>query len=456
MTVRLDHIKNIFLVGIGGIGMSALARYWKHQGKCVGGYDVRETALTKRLVSESISVFYSDDTNLINPKFFTNETLVVRTPAVSDSLNVLKIWSQHQIQVLRRSQMLALIASNHTVFAISGTHGKTTITTLLGHLLNQRKQKVNAFMGGISSNYASNLLLSSETDDMVVEADEYDRAFLQLHPSAAVITSIDSDHLDIYENLENIIAAFNQFARQINPDGLLIYKKGISITIPTYLKSYSYDVSDAESDIYTKNLKIIDGCYQFDMVTPTQTYCSLQLGVPGWYNLENAVAATAMAIHAGISIDELKMGLKSFRGVERRFELHLTKPVIYIDDYAHHPNEINACIDSIRKIYPGKSIMAIFQPHLFTRTRDFLDEFVSALAKADGVAITDIYPAREEPIEGINAHALISKIPNAQYVAFESMAEFASHQTMDILLTMGAGSIGEQVSKIRIKLEDKV
>ncbi|MDD2564938.1 MAG: UDP-N-acetylmuramate--L-alanine ligase [Salinivirgaceae bacterium] len=456
MNVHLDHIENVFLIGIGGIGMSALARYWKHQGKCVAGYDIRETALTKKLVSESIPVFYSDDTNLIDPKFFTKKTLVVRTPAVSDYLNVLTIWNTYQIEVLRRSQMLALIASNHNVFAISGTHGKTTITTLLGHLLNQRTQKVNAFMGGIASNYASNLLLSSKTDDMVVEADEYDRAFLQLHPKAAVITSIDSDHLDIYGSFENIVTAFNQFARQINPNGLLIYKKGIAINIPANLKAYSYDVTDVEADIHTQNLEIIDGCYRFDLVTLNAIYPALQLGVPGWYNLENAVAASAMSIYAGITVEELKSGLKSFLGVERRFELHTTKPVIYIDDYAHHPNEINACIDSIRKIYPGKSILAIFQPHLYTRTRDFMEQFAMALAKADGIGITDIYPAREVPIEGINAQALIAKIPNAQYVDFESIASFAVTQDKDIILTMGAGSIGDKVAEIRKKLEDNV
>lgn len=456
MTIQLEHIKNVFLVGVGGIGMSALARYWKHQGKCVAGYDVRETILTKKLVEESIPVFYSDDTQLIDPKFFTNETIVVRTPAVSDHLNVLKIWSQHQIPVLRRSQMLALITSNHNVFAIAGTHGKTTITTLLGHLLNQRPQKVNAFMGGIAGNYSSNLLLSAETDDMVVEADEYDRAFLQLYPNAAIITSIDSDHLDIYRNFESIVTAFNQFVQQISPKGLLIYKKEIPINIPEGLRAYSYHACNSEAHIYAQNLEIIDGCYRFDLVTPQKIYSSLQLGIPGWYNLENAVASAAMALFTGMDINELRKGLATFKGVERRFQMLLNNQITYIDDYAHHPNEIEACIDSVRKIYPQRVITVIFQPHLFSRTRDFMDEFAIALNKADKVIVTDIYPARELPIEGINAHALVAKIPNAEYVEFENLVPFVGKQDFDILLTMGAGSIGDQALHIRKKLEERI
>ncbi len=455
MAPKLDHIKNVFCVGIGGIGMSALARYWKHAGKNVAGYDIHETDLTRKLVSESIPVFYNDSPGKIPSEFLVGETLVVRTPAVPDDLEVLQIWEKYGKTVLRRSQMLALIASEHIVYAVAGTHGKTTITTMLGHLFNQRSQKINAFMGGISRNYGTNLLLSSKTLEMVVEADEYDRAFLKLNPNSAIITSIDADHLDIYENYENVILAFNQFADQVSAHGILIYKKGIMLLGKRDVDSFSYHVEDTNADFYAKNTSICNGCYCFDLVTPMGTFESLQLGVPGYYNLENAIAASALALEAGLSYDLLKTGLATFKGVERRFELHNKGTETYVDDYAHHPREIEACLMSLRRIFPGRHITAIFQPHLFSRTRDLHGEFVLAMEKADTAIVTDIYPAREQPIEGVTAHTLLSDLKNGQYLAFHDILDFVRSRTFDVLVTMGAGNIGDKALEIKNIIDNR-
>jgi UDP-N-acetylmuramate--alanine ligase len=455
MAPKLDHIKNVFCVGIGGIGMSALARFWKHAGKNVAGYDLRETELTQRLVSESISVFYSDNPELIPAEFLTGDTLVVRTPAVPDDLEVLLVWEKVGKTVLRRSQMLALIASEHIVYAVAGTHGKTTITTMLGHLLNQRPQKINAFMGGISRNYGTNLLLSSKTSEMVIEADEYDKAFLRLNPNSAIITSIDADHLDIYHTFENVILAFNEFADRVSHHGVLFYKKGIMLLGKRDVDTYSYHAEDSKADFYAKNHVINDGCYGFDLVTPKGVYESLQLGIPGFYNLENAVAASAMALEAGLSYELLKTGLETFMGVERRFELHNKGNETYVDDYAHHPREIEACLGSLRRIFPGRHITAIFQPHLFSRTKDLHGEFIVALEKADTAIVTDIYPARELPIAGVTAHTLLAEMKNGQYVAFGDLLEFVKTQKFDILVTMGAGNIGDKALQIKQILDKR-
>ncbi|HPW66413.1 MAG TPA: UDP-N-acetylmuramate--L-alanine ligase [Salinivirgaceae bacterium] len=455
MIQNSNHIKNIFCIGIGGIGMSALARYWKHAGKNVAGYDLRETKLTRKLESEAIKVFYSDDTELIPSQFLTGETLVVRTPAVPDTLSVLKIWSDYGKTVMRRSQMLALIASNHKVYAVSGTHGKTSITTLLSHLLNQREQGVNAFMGGISRNYGTNILLSNSVE-MVVEADEYDRAFLQLNPHAAIITSVEADHLDIYQNLENLKSAFNQFAEQVSQEGFIICKRGIALKPNKNTELLTYHAEDDTADIFANNIKIVDGCYQFDLVTPFGKFNSLQIGAPGYYNFENAVAASSFAIKVGLNEDLLRTGLLSFKGVERRFEMHNKSPEIYIDDYAHHPGEIDACIKSVRTIFPDRKITVIFQPHLYSRTRDLESEFITSLSSSDLTIITDIYPAREQPIEGITGQALASKVKNGKYVAFDDIISFVKNQRFDILVTMGAGSIGDKALQIKDILNDRV
>ena len=444
MIQSLQHIENVFFIGIGGIGMSALARYLFHIGKNISGYDVCETELTRELINESIPVFYTDDITLIPKDFFKTATLVVRTPAVPDNLEVLKTWREYKIPVIRRSQMLAAIAENHKVYAVSGTHGKTTITTLLSHLLNQRAEKINSFMGGIAVNYETNVLFSSGTNDMVVEADEYDRAFLLLNPHAAIVTSIDADHLDIYRTHENIIAAFNEFINKIDKSGLLIYKKSLPVTISDSLKARTYDVENSEADIYARNVYINDDrTFTFDLIISGQVYEKLHLGVLGWYNLENAVAASAMALFAGINYDELRQGLKSFKGVKRRFEVLCSGQEIYIDDYAHHPNEIAACLKSVKGIYPQKHITAIFQPHLYSRTRDFFDDFVTALSEANTVIITDIYAAREVDLGDINAKQLAEHIQGGIYIPKNEILKYITDNNFEVLVTMGAGNIGE-------------
>lgn len=436
-----DNIENVFCIGIGGIGISALARYWKNAGKNVAGYDIQQTPLTQKLESEAIDIFYTDDINLIPPHFITTKTLVVRTPAVPDNLEVLKIWAKHNIKVLRRAEMLALIASKHQVYAVAGTHGKTTVTTMLSHLLNQRSEGVNSFMGGISRNYGTNILFAS-TNDMVIEADEYDRAFLNLTPQMAVITSIEADHLDIYQNIENIQLAFNHFTKLVKHEGIIILKKGITINTPHNIRTLTYHQSDADADYSAKNTKIANGCYCFDLATPQGLIEEIELGVPGNFNFENSIAASALALNAGLSTEMLRTGLKTFKGVERRFEQHTFGAETYIDDYAHHPAEIKACIESIRKMYPGRTITAIFQPHLYSRTRDFNDDFVKTLNLPDKTVVTDIYPAREKPIDGITGENLAMQLNKGIYVPFAQLTEYVETNRFDILVTMGAGSIG--------------
>lgn len=452
----LQHIKNVFFAGIGGIGMSALARYLHSAGKNITGYDICETELTRELIAEGIQVFYNDNTALIPESFFKTPTLVVRTPAVPDNLEILTIWTQHNTPVVRRSQMLAQIAARHKIYAVAGTHGKTTITTLLSHLLNQRAEQTNSFMGGIAVNYGTNLLISSKSNDMVIEADEYDKAFMLLNPHAAIITSIDADHLDIYHTHENVVKAFNQFVEKIDKNGFLIHKRNLPVIVPTCLKTYTYDVENTGVDIYAKNIYTnSDRTFTFDLVTPNRIYENMHLGVLGYFNLENAVAASAMAIFAGVGENELRQGLSSFKGVKRRFEILNSKTETYIDDYAHHPNEIAACLKSIRGIYPQKHITVIFQPHLYSRTRDFFDEFVTALSKANTVIVTDIYAAREPDLGDINGQQLTLKIHNGIYIPKNEILKYITENKFELLVTMGAGNIGELASDIQTIINNR-
>ena len=455
MDPDLQQFKNIFLIGIGGIGMSAIARYFNHAGKSVAGYDLHKTDLTQQLEKELITVFYSDDVNLIPKNFLNKSTIVVKTPAVPDDLQTVKIWEQYQVPVLRRSQMLSAIAGEHKVYAVAGTHGKTTITTLLSHLLNQRDNGINSFMGGISANYRTNLLLSKDTNEMVVEADEYDKAFLLLRPYSAIVTSIDPDHLDIYSTHKNLISTFNKFINQIDREGILIYKKDLPLVLPKNLKAYSYCIEGNNADIYPKNIVLNDGFYTFDLIYNNQLFEKLRLGVSGLFNLENAVAASAMAIFAGLEYDELKDGLASFKGVERRFDVRYNEQEVYIDDYAHHPLEITACLKSIRQIFPEKHITTIFQPHLYSRTRDLFYDFVKALSKADTAIITDIYAAREIDLGDVSAQQMADSIPNGIYIPRDEILEYVEQNTMEILVTMGAGDIGDFAKSITQIIKDR-
>ncbi|HON18797.1 MAG TPA: UDP-N-acetylmuramate--L-alanine ligase [Salinivirgaceae bacterium] len=456
INIDFSRVEGVYFAGIGGIGMSALARFCKLMGKQVEGYDLNKTHLTEQLESEGIRVIYHDDPELISKAMIDGKTLVVRTPAVSDDLKILTFWRSRDVDIVRRSQMLGYIASQYRLVAVSGTHGKTTVTAMTSHILNQRPQGVNAFIGGITANYQSNLLLSENSDVLVAEADEFDRAFLYFNPNYAVITSIDPDHLDIYQNYENIVNAFQQFSRQLLPGGTLIINQKLLSVLPLNSGYYTYHVNNPEADYFAKDIENHNGYYRFTLVTPDGERKNLRTGVPGFHNLENSIAASALALNVGIDKDALQRGLETFSGVKRRFEvLHHGKEV-YIDDYAHHPKEIEACINSARQLFKSQKITVIFQPHLYSRTRDLMDQFAQALSLADEVILLPIYPARELPITGVDSSQLVKKIPKSKYLSYSEVLSYVRNHQFEMLITMGAGDIGELASSIKDILNNRL
>lgn len=441
--------KNYYFLGIGGIGMSAIARYFNHIGCHVSGYDRTESKLTKALESEGIEVHYEDDITRI-PKDIEN-TFVIYTPAVPATLGEYKYVVEKGYRMCKRALALGEIARGKDCLAISGTHGKTSTSTLLAHIFENSGQGCTAFLGGISKNYHSNLLLS-KSPVVVAEADEFDRSFLQLFPKIAVVTATDADHLDIYNNLESVLEAFNAFSRQVDEDGAVILKKGIAMStdgIKAKIYRYSYD---DPCDFYASSIRPIEGGYfEFTFNYPGGSTEGFRTGIPGWVNVENSVAAAAVAYLYGVDIDKIGEAIASFRGVERRFDIHVNRPgCAYIDDYAHHPNEISAAISSIRNIFPGRRICAIFQPHLYTRTRDFADDFAAALSHLDEVIMLPIYPARELPIEGVNAELIFDKITieDKVLVEKEQLMETIKNRKIDCLVTFGAGDIDRFIKPI--------
>jgi UDP-N-acetylmuramate--alanine ligase len=447
MTLKIkEHI--IYFLGIGGIGMSALARYFIAKGYQVHGYDRTSTSLTEMLEAEGMIIHYQEDVALIPAE----TGLVIYTPAIpSDSIELLYL-QQSGVRMMKRAEVLGMLSSEYKTIACAGTHGKTTTSTMVSHLLNTSSVKCQAFLGGIARNFESNLLISETSRFMVAEADEYDRSFLHLHPYIAIITSIDSDHLDIYGTHDAIKEAFSSFTGNIIPEGYLILKKGLDLPLqsPAECTVYSYAVSE-EADFYATNLQIENGLYHFDFNYPKGRINNLTLGIPGLYNVENAIAALAAAIASGVTPDELIKGLVTFTGVKRRFDIRLnTHKLVYIDDYAHHPEEIKACISSAKALFPGWKLTGIFQPHLFTRTRDFANEFAQSLAQLDKVLLLPVYPARELPIEGIDSQMLLSLMNHndkhlVQKIDFPAYFE---GNLPEVLLTMGAGDIDTLVDPI--------
>lgn len=448
-------MKNIYFIGIGGIGMSALARYYKHQGYFTAGYDRTTSTLTQQLENEGIEIHYQDSVSLI-PTLISNDrknTLVIYTPAVPSDSNELTWFKENNFEMIKRSAALGHIASKKKTLAIAGTHGKTTTSTMLAHILEHSGMGCTAFLGGISVNYNSNLLLS-KNNVLVAEADEFDRSFLQLWPDIAVITSADADHLDIYNNEESIKSAFALFASQVKESGTLILKKGIGQEIEEKTKAnilyYSFD---CECDFYASNIKIVSGGYfKFTFNYPTGKIDDCTVGIPGWINVENAIAAGAAAIIHGSTPKMVKEALASFKGVQRRFDIKINSPeCAYIDDYAHHPKEIAAAISSIRDIFLGRELTAIFQPHLYTRTRDFAKEFAQSLNKLDQLILLDIYPAREQPIEGVTSKIIFDNvsIKNKIMIQKENLLEELEKRDIDTLITFGAGDIDRLVNPIK-------
>ena len=442
----------IYFVGIGGIGMSALARYFRHEGWQVAGYDRTPSPLTAELEKEGIAVHYEDSAAAIPEAFReVSRTRVVYTPAVPHDHAELNWFLGRGFEVLKRSRMLGLLGEGKNVMAVAGTHGKTTTTTMVAHFNAVAAGEGSAFLGGISKNFDSNLVLGAGRR-MAVEADEFDRSFLQLHPKEAVVTSVDPDHLDIYGTYEAVREAFSQFAAQIRPEGTLILKKGIDLPLDRKdIRQYTYHVNDTDADFRAENLSVDEGgYYTFDLVFPDRRVAGCRLGIPGLVNVENCVAAAALVWCEGFRSDEaLREAIATFRGVRRRFDFWVNdsrRPAgtIYMDDYAHHPAELRAMLTSVRKMFPRRELTVAFQPHLYTRTRDFAPEFAEVLSLADRVLLLPIYPAREEPIPGVTSEMIFEGVtaPYKKLIPKERlMDEVEALPAGGVLVTAGAGDI---------------
>jgi UDP-N-acetylmuramate--alanine ligase len=459
--MAFENVHNVYFIGIGGIGMSAIARYFNMVGKNVAGYDKTPSALTKELEKEGIACHYEDDINLISSSFLKDKglTLVVYTPAIPVDHSELNYFKSNGYRLIKRAEALGLITNEKKTLAVAGTHGKTTTSTLIAHIMRNSIYDCNAFLGGISKNYDTNLLLSPSSEYIVTEADEFDRSFLHLSPTVAVITSADADHLDIYGTKEEVLKSFKQFIQRIRSGGTLIIKKGVDLDAFTRkdITIYSYALKE-EADFYAKNIRVIEGHYVIDVVCPGIIMKDILIGIPGLLNVENSVAAIAVAHVNGISEEVIRQSLLSFQGVRRRFDYHLkTDIVVLIDDYGHHPEELRHTIESVRELYPGKHLTGIFQPHLYTRTRDFADAFAQSLSLLDRVILLDIYPAREMPIPGIDSKMLLDKIGcnDKTLCSKQELAEVVAEGKTEVVIVMGAGDIEKLVEPIKTALEKK-
>lgn len=445
--MNLNSVHNVYFIGIGGIGMSALARYFMANGKTVSGYDKTPTEITNALTNLGINICFSDALeNVPKPFLSKTETLVVYTPAVKQHAQ-LAYFKEEGFAVLKRSQVLGHITEHTFCLAVAGTHGKTTTTSILGHLMYSCNVPVTAFLGGISENYNSNYI-SKGTEVSVVEADEFDRSFLTLSPNLACITSMDADHLDIYGDVSELEKSFREFSKKLKPNGKLFVKNGLPV------QGITFGVND-NADYAVKNIKIENGLYVFDVKTPKTLLANFKFALPGRHNLLNALAAVAMALEYGCNAEQLKQALATYKGVKRRFSYHIkTNDLVYIDDYAHHPEEINAVHQAVREMYPGKKVLAVFQPHLFSRTQDFANEFAKSLSQFNEVLLMDIYPARELPIPGVTSEWLLGKIENQnkQLVKKEDLINKIKASQAQVVLTIGAGDIGEEVKQIKKEL----
>jgi UDP-N-acetylmuramate--alanine ligase len=456
----MQQIDTYYFLGIGGIGMSALARYFAAKGSRVLGYDRTPSPLTQTLETEGIQVQYDDSLEIVK-ELNKATTVVVRTPAVPEDMAVY-VWMREQgFRILKRAEILGIVTRSERALCVAGTHGKTTTSTMLAHILHQSHVGANAFLGGIANNYSTNLLLDA-SKNVVVEADEFDRSFHHLTPYMSVITSMDPDHLDIYGTEEAYCKSFEKYAGLV--ERALVVKRGLELNAESLkAKVYTYAVNE-ESDFYATNVRITDGEIWFDFHTPEHVVKDVQLGVPVWVNIENGVAAMAVAWLMGATDEELKTGMSSFLGVYRRFNIHVNTPnVAYVDDYAHHPMELKACIDSVRRLYPERYVIGVFQPHLFSRTKDFVDGFATVLSELDEAVLLPIYPAREKPIEGVTSEWLMEKIQAKRALVLPSIlpkylcerAKSCVAQGKDcVVITMGAGDIDRHVKDIKKALQN--
>ena len=443
--MNMNQIHSVYFLGIGGIGMSALARYFVYLGKNVGGYDKTPSPLTLELEETGMAIHYEDDVALIAPNFLDKETcLIVYTPAVPKEHSELNYFFDQKFTVKKRSEVLGLVTNETFCFAVAGTHGKTTTSSILAHILKEAHVPMTAFLGGISEDFGSNFYFQG-SEYSVVEADEFDRSFLRLSPNIACITSMDADHLDIYGTGEELQKSFREFAARIKVGGKLFVRKGLP------MEGITYGIED-DADYCAKNVEIVNGAYVFELQTPTVLYKGIRFKKPGRHNLLNAVVALGMALEANVKPENLFPALESFKGVQRRFSYRIKNDdFVFIDDYAHHPTEINAVFEAVSEMHPGKKVLAVFQPHLFSRTKDFAEDFAESLSKFANVLLLDIYPAREKPIEGITSEWLLRKI-TSQHKKLVQKSELISEiqkQAPEVLIVMGAGDIGLEVVKIQ-------
>ena len=436
--------------------MSAIARYFHAIEKNVAGYDKTKTVLTDKLENEGIKVHFDDNINNIESRFTNKEnTLIVYTPAIPPTNKELNYFIDNNLTVVKRAEVLGIITNKLESIAVAGTHGKTSISTITAHLIHNSNIKCSAFLGGISKNFNSNLVISKQSKIAVVEADEFDRSFLHLHPKIAVISSIDADHLDIYGNANELKRSFAKFASQIKKDGYLLIKEGLEIELSESIKKYTYSVN-SKANFNANNIRYENSIQVFDLETPFGKIENLELGIPGIINIENSVVAIAASLLSGVSVDEIKNSLPNFKGVKRRFDYIInTSNLVYIDDYAHHPEELRATISSVKKLYPEKKITGIFQPHLFSRTKDFYIEFAKSLDLLDEIILLDIYPAREKPMQGIRSEIIYNEISskNKNLCTKENLIQLITEKNIEVLLTLGAGDIDTKVNEIKDLLE---
>lgn len=453
----MNNLKSIYFIGAGGIGMSAILRYFLQKGYNVGGYDKTPSDLTEQLIKEGALIHYEDSVDTIPQCFKEKEsTLIVYTPAIPSDHSELCYFRSNGFDIQKRAQVLGLLTNQHKGLCVAGTHGKTTTSTMAAHLLHQSHIDCNAFLGGISKNYGTNYILSDKSDFVVIEADEFDRSFHHLRPYMSVITATDPDHLDIYGTKEAYLESFSHYTTLIQPGGALIIHKGLEMKANVQEGVKVYEYSRNEGDFHAENIRIGGGEITFDFVTPNSTICDIQLGVPVSINIDNGIAAMALAWLNGVTEDEIREGMKTFGGVDRRFDFKVKNDrVVYLSDYAHHPNEIEQSVKSIRDIYQDKKIAAIFQPHLYTRTRDFYHEFAKSLSLLDEVILCEIYPARELPIEGVTSKLIYDELRpgiSKKLINKSDVMDYVKSGDFDVLITLGAGDIENYVPQITAEL----
>ncbi len=451
-----ENYSHIYFLGIGGIGMSALAEYFYSKGFIVSGYDKTPSKITDNLIQKGINIHFNENIQLLAD----NIDLVIYTPAIPDDNIELNYFKNKNIKIIKRSEALSTLTKNNFTVAVAGTHGKTSITAIIAHIANFAGKKINAFIGGISKNFSSNLIVTdSDPEIFIVEADEFDHSFLYLEPDIAVISYIDPDHLDIYGNYDELNRNFSLFTDKIKNNGFLIYKNEIKININPNINAYKYAINDNYEifDFAAYNIVLKNKKFFFNLKLQNEFIENVYCGTPGFHNIENSVAASAVSYKLGIKPDTIKSALAEYKGVERRFDFRINTPeLVYVDDYAHHPREIKTCISSLKQLYPDKQLTVIFQPHLFSRTRDLLDDFASSLQIADKVILLDIYPAREKPIPGIDSNLLLSKINNKNKILLtkNELIDFLKTNPPELLVTMGAGDIDRLVKPIETALKE--